>query len=125
MTAWNLIPIGLALASIALAVWSWRLGVKARQLADRTIALLTPFLPGCCENCGGDGVDPSAIETAGRCWDCKGTGHTHVGACVLPWERRASLEHAYQMVAARRATEIQRTAAKAHPPWPPKKPGSR
>jgi hypothetical protein len=105
MTAWNLIPIGLALVSIALAVWSWRLSVKARRLADRSIALLTPFLPGCCTSCGGLGVTSDAPETGGRCWDCKGTGHPHVGACVLPWERRARLEHAARLVTRNRGAK--------------------
>lgn len=33
---------------------------------------------GCCSNCGGTGVDASSPETNGRCWDCYGTGHTHL-----------------------------------------------
>lgn len=24
-----------------------------------------------------DPIDPSAYETNGKCWDCRGTGHTH------------------------------------------------
>lgn len=24
-----------------------------------------------------DPIDPSAYETNGLCWDCRGTGHTH------------------------------------------------
>lgn len=43
---------------------------------------------GCCGNCDGFGVDPSAPETGGRCWDCRGTGHAHTGRCrsrFLDW----------------------------------------
>lgn len=44
--------------------------------------------PGCCGNCDGYGGDASAPETGGRCWDCQGTGHAHVGRCrsrFLDW----------------------------------------
>lgn len=34
-------------------------------------------VPGCCDLCGGTGFDASAYESAGRCWDCYGTGHAH------------------------------------------------
>jgi hypothetical protein len=43
---------------------------------------------GCCGACGGDGVDPSAYESNGQCWDCRGTGHAHDGRCrsrFLDW----------------------------------------
>jgi len=35
-------------------------------------------MPGCCDNCGGTGLDASAEETNGKCWDCYGTGHCHL-----------------------------------------------
>jgi hypothetical protein len=44
--------------------------------------------PGCCGGCGGDGVDPTAYESNGQCWDCYGTGHAHEGRCrsrFLDW----------------------------------------
>lgn len=33
--------------------------------------------PGCCASCTGTGEDVSAVETGGKCWDCRGTGHAH------------------------------------------------
>jgi hypothetical protein len=37
---------------------------------------------GCCGACDGRGHDISAPETGGLCWDCRGTGHPHLGPCT-------------------------------------------
>jgi len=34
--------------------------------------------PGCCSACNGTGIDIASPETNGKCWDCYGTGHTHM-----------------------------------------------
>ena len=36
---------------------------------------------GCCGACDGRGRDLAAPETGGQCWDCRGSGHAHVGPC--------------------------------------------
>jgi hypothetical protein len=32
---------------------------------------------GCCTSCNGTGCSHD-VETNGKCWDCRGTGHLHV-----------------------------------------------
>jgi hypothetical protein len=52
--------------------------------------------PGCCGHCDGFGSDPSAPETGGLCWDCRGTGHPHLGPCG-GWERFAAWCHRQEL----------------------------
>lgn len=42
---------------------------------------------GCCSSCKGTGAS-NDVETNGLCWDCYGTGHTHLGPCDAVFERR-------------------------------------
>lgn len=51
---------------------------------------------GCCGHCDGEGGDPSAPETGGLCWDCRGTGHPHLGSRGA-WETFASWCHRHEL----------------------------
>lgn len=77
--------------SVVVLLTAWTLVVLDRRFP------VAPPIPwrwtrrrGCCGACAGEGTDPWAPETGGRCWDCYATGHCHDPAerCRPPWWRR-------------------------------------
>lgn len=84
------LSIVLSLASVALAIWSSRRANRrvrvAQQRYREVVALHVRLCEGCCPRCGGNGGDYDE-STGGRCWDCQGSGHPHLGTCgPLPLE---------------------------------------
>lgn len=65
--------------ALVMALGSWNLE-RIRSLARRIGRWRCRRRPvGCCTSCKGTGSSYD-VETNGRCWDCHGTGHTHMGA---------------------------------------------
>lgn len=82
MSTSELIISIVALLAIAAALLGWHYVIVCRNRIDQ----LARLLPGCCPMCGGGGASGEE-STGGKCWDCQGTGHPHLGRCAMPWDR--------------------------------------
>lgn len=80
----DVLAIVLSLVSAFFAVLAHRRANRRVRLAweqyEQVVALHVRLCEGCCPTCGGGGAvyDES---TGGKCWDCQGTGHPHLGTC--------------------------------------------
>jgi hypothetical protein len=69
--------------AILLSLGSVFFAIRAHRRYRRAVQMHVRLCEGCCTSCGGSGgaYDES---TGGRCWDCQGSGHPHLGACGPP-----------------------------------------
>lgn len=84
----------LSLVSVFFALLSHRRANRRVQLVEQryaeVVALHVRLCEGCCPTCSGSGAAYDE-STGGKCWDCQGTGHPHLGTCgPLPLKELSS-----------------------------------